>query len=177
MTDSDQLAKDMALLDEPEDQLPAVSGELLSEQEKSVLNEMQELVDRHEQEGLNTIENRELRLVLNEVRAIGLSNLIDMFEVNADGSFQVKRLTEIPREVMAGVKSIKVKRDRLDGDITETIEFVMHDKLGALDKLLRYHGAYAVDNSQKQSGSDKMLDMIVGYVGSQGLPKIEDNSA
>lgn len=177
MSESKTLAEQMAALDAPDHSLSVIDGELLSPEEESTLNQMQALVDRHEQEGLNTLENHELRLALQEIRSIGLSNIIDMFEKKPDGTIQVKNLMDIPREVMAGVKSIKIKRDALDGAITETVEFVMHDKLSALDKILRYHGAYAVDNGQKKSSTDKMLDMIVGYVGAQGLPTITDNRA
>lgn len=162
---------------ETETEAKALQGELLTPAEESALAQMQELVNKHELEGLNRLENKELRMVLDEVRAIGLSNIIDMFEGDEYGNIRVKKLVDIPRSVMAGVKSIKVKRDRLDGEISETVEFIMHDKLGALDKLLRYHGAYAIDNKQKQSPQDKMFDMIVSYVGTQGLPTIDDNSA
>ena len=161
----------------------AIEGELeenltLDGNMMTPLQQMQELVDKHEQEGLHRIENKELRVVLDELKAIGLSNLIDLFEHNPfTGSLQVKKLEDIPREVMAGVKSIKVKRDRLDGDLYETVEFTMHDKPGALDKLMRYYGAYAQDNAQKKSPGEEMLEMVMSFIGSNGMPKIDDNSA
>lgn len=158
-----------------------LEGELddpVKDRELSSLEKMQALVDKHEQEGLHRIENRELRMVLDEIRSVALSNIIDLFESNPiTGALQIRDISKIDRSVMAGVKSIKVRRDKLDGDLTETVEFQMHDKIAALDKLMRYHGAYIADNSQKSSKEDELLDMVLSFIGDTGMPSIEDNSA
>lgn len=138
-----------------------------------VIEAMKELVRKHERETAHLVENAELDIILSEIRAVALANIVDLFETRG-GAMYIKDLESLPRHVSAGIASIQVKRDKIDGEIFEIIDFKMHPKMPAANMLMRYHGAYEKDNEQR--GVDSM-DMLLSYIGGSGISEIEDNTA
>lgn len=76
---------------------------------------------------------------LKEVRCIGYSNISNYMEVGDDDHLTFDFSKSTP-EQMAAVKSFKVKQRMTQMGPIQEIELVMHDKLSALDKLMKYQG-------------------------------------
>lgn len=148
---------------------------------------MQQLLIAHEQAHLHEVEDPELVRTLDEIRTLAFSNIADIFHhvtdevitgVTDEGEahidtferLAVTDITRLPRHVSGAIKKVKCTR-RATGD---QIEVEMYDKQVALEKLMRYHGAYVEDNRQRGSS---VLDVLLGSIGTTGLPQIEDNSA
>lgn len=108
--------------------------------------------------------------VLAEVAKIAYSNMDDYFVKGEDGVRKLN-LDDATRDQMAAVGKIKVKRttDKETGDVTEEIEFALHDKLGALEKAMKNLGLYApekhivagmIQNVDGPNGSPRQLITI-----------------
>lgn len=133
----------------------------------------------------------ELQEVLNESRAVAMSNFQDMMEVDPQtGAERFKRICDMPRHVAAAISSIKVRQvgriplDTVGGDVydeegnpvnmgirTTEVQIKLWDKGKSLDALLRYHGAFEKDNAQKTSSTQEFFDDLVTLIGSNGLPE------
>lgn len=172
------------------DDMLAMLEEPVAASESDAVEAMQELLLRHEQEHLHEVEDPGLVRALDEIRSIAHSNIADVFEHVAVESYagvddegevitssfdrlQVSDITKLPRHVSAAIKEVRVER-RADGDV---ITVKLYDKLVALDKLLRYHGAYERDNAQRAKGATGVLELLMSSIGAAGLPVIEDNRA
>lgn len=82
---------------------------------------------------------------LNELEELGFSNIQDFIE---DGNTIVD-ISGIDRKKAAAVLSIK--KTVIEGEFgtKETVEFKLHDKLNALDKIGRHFDYYNADSSSK----------------------------
>ena len=151
---------------------------------------MQAMLIEHERAGAHQVENPALTRVLDELQSVAYANIADFFEhaqasvitgIDDEGEaivggferLALKDITRLPRHLSASVKKIKCTR-KPTGDV---IELEMVDKLSALDKLMRYHGAYERDNAQTAAGVSTTMDFLLSAIGGGGLPTLEDNSA
>jgi hypothetical protein len=80
--------------------------------------------------------------VVKEVMNIAFASVGDYMEIGQDGQpwFDLTRCTP---EQLAAIKTIKIEENPRGG---RKFEFVLHDKLGAIDKLMRYMGMLENDN-------------------------------
>ena len=161
------------------------------EPESDAVQAMQELLLRHEQTDLHRVEDPDLKRVLNELRGIAYSNIVDIFKseqvmqyigVDDKGKdvystktqITVADLHDLPREVTACIQQIDI-RPTPEGDV---IRVKMYDKQIALEKLMKFHGAYFRDNEQQAKDQQhSVMDLLLASIGSDGLPEIQDNSA
>ena len=160
-------------------------------EEPDVIQAMQQLLLRHEDTQLHKVEDPDLVRALDEIKYLAHSNIADMYESSEHMEYvgiddderdvykPVKRLTlkditRLPREISACIQSVKVT-SRIDGDV---VEVKLYDKHPALDKLMKYHGAYVKDNEQKAPGDQGgIMNLLMASIGSQGMPTIENNDA
>ena len=161
------------------------------DEEPDVIHAMQQLLLRHEDTQLHKIEDPDLVRALDEIKYLAHSNIADMYESSEHMEYvgiddderdvykPVKRLTlkditTLPREISACIQSVKVT-SRIDGDV---VEVKLYDKHPALDKLMKYHGAYVKDNEQQRpSDQGGIMNLLMASIGSQGMPTIENNDA
>ena len=159
--------------------------------EPDVIAAMQQLLLRHEDTQLHKVEDPDLVRALDEIKYLAHSNIADLYESSEHMEYvgiddderdvykPVKRLTlkditTLPREISACIQSVKVT-SRIDGDV---VEVKLYDKHPALDKLMKYHGAYVKDNEQKAPGDQGgIMNLLMASIGSQGMPTIENNDA
>jgi len=87
---------------------------------------------------------------LEELVAIGFSNITDILTVDGDGRVTMKDLDEAPRHVTSSIKKMKLKRtNKPDGDFDEILEIELHDKMTALKMLGTFQGLF-----ERQDGGD-----------------------
>jgi phage terminase small subunit len=73
--------------------------------------------------------------LLSELAAIGMARFSDCLDENGDIQTDLSQVSDRAR---AAVKSVtKSTRVTKEGDVIETVTITMHDKLAALDKLVR----------------------------------------
>ena len=151
----------------------------------SAVEAMQQLLLKHEKTDLHRVEDPDLERVLKELRNIGHSNIIDVFTaenvmqyigVDDDGNdvynnrqrITIKDLHDLPREVTACIQQLDVKH----GPEGDTIRVKMYDKQIALDKLMKFHGAYMRDNEQQAKDHNHgVMDLLLASIGAEGLPE------
>lgn len=96
--------------------------------------------------------------IIDELSKIGFGNIQDYL----DEGNEVKDLTTIDREQAAVVGSIKRSLtdfgDEEHGGTKTVVEFKMHDKISALEKLGRYVGMFEADNKQKTPTVIRVID-------------------
>ena len=86
--------------------------------------------------------------IINELKGIGLSNLTDVVNWDEAGELKITASEDLPDSVKAGIKKIKSKKTiyyNKSGDNTHDtidIEFEMHNKVPALEKLGVYKGLW-----------------------------------
>lgn len=104
--------------------------------------------------------------VVEELQKIGFCNIQDYLETGN----VIKDLTTIERPIAAAVSSIKRSVTEFgtieNPGIKTVIEFKLHDKISALEKLGRYCGIFEKDNSQSkpeitQPLNDSQVDRII----------------
>lgn len=83
---------------------------------------------------------------LAELEACGFSNIQDYLE----DDLNPRPLGEIQPTKASAISGIKRSVTTFDGGEKETVEFKLHDKLNALDKIGRHFGYYEVDNEQSR---------------------------
>ena len=182
-------AEIQAMLDELDAPQPQPQPEPTTESD--AVQAMQQLLLKHEKSDLHRVEDPDLARCLSELRTLAHSNIIDVFQseqvmeyigvddngkdvYNTRQQMSVKDLNTLPRELTACIQQIDIKPTP-DGDI---IRIRMYDKQIALDKLLRFHGAYKRDNEQQANDQNHgVMDLLLSAIGSDGLPTIQDNSA
>lgn len=84
---------------------------------------------------------------LSELEAIGFSNVQDFIS----SENKIKDFSKLPENKTKAVSSIKKTVTEFEGGEKQTVEFKLHDKLNALDKIGRHFGYFETDNSQKQT--------------------------
>lgn len=151
----------------------------LSEQE--AINNAQDLILKHEAADGNDIVSKELSSVLTELRTIGFSNIADVFQTTPFG-VRIQSPDQLPRAVSAAIKSVKIKR-HVEGrgenaEEFEMMEIQFYDKLGALEKLMRYHGGYAKEKEQEGNAVMEAMKMMMGVTARKGLvsPKVDGHA-
>lgn len=87
--------------------------------------------------------------IKNELIKIGFSDIREYL----DEDNTIKDISQLPKELTACVESIKKSETKFgEGKSTGTktsIQFKLHSKLDALEKLARYVGLYEADNKQR----------------------------
>ncbi len=146
---------------------------------------MQDVISEHRDSSahMETAVSPELGRILGEIESIAFANIADLYEgrqifeecgLDEEGEVQyqimdrilLKDFTKLPREITAAIQSIKIKKER-GGDV---IEVKMYDKIGSLEKLMRYHGAYARESEQRKDENGSLLDLLFNQVDNNGLP-------
>jgi len=89
--------------------------------------------------------------LVRELAYIAKANMADYVRITPEGEPFID-LSEVSYEAMAAIKSVKVEdvKEGRGEDSREIrkVSFDLHDKQGAIDKLLRKHGAYPATGSQ-----------------------------
>lgn len=83
---------------------------------------------------------------LKELRAIAYSSIGHYMEVDNNGQPSFDLSTATPEQLSA-IKSIKITETSTVGREERKFEFVLHDKIAALDKVMRYQGLLDPDNA------------------------------
>ena len=168
-------------------------GTLDTADEPISISEMEELVLKHEQEGINKIRSRGQIETARELRSVAFSNIADLMYEDDNGVMRMHKLTNLPRHVTASIKKIKIKRERVRGgqkifdeygdeeenyvDTSgEIVEIELWDKPGSLDKLMRHYGGYEADHKQKSEGTVETLDLLLASISDAGAPSLDHNA-
>lgn len=93
---------------------------------------------------------------LSELEAIGFSNIQDFIS----DSNNVKDISKLPEAKAKAVSSVKKTVLEFEGGEKHTVEFKLHDKLNALDKIGRHFGYFEKDNSQKPQSQAPIINII-----------------
>lgn len=96
-------------------------------------------------------------MVLRELMKLGFSNLQDYVKEG----FTIDDIAKLEKDKAAAIESIKVKThfDQNGNEIKE-VNFKLHDKLGALEKIAKHIGFFEADNRQKPG--DKQVFVVNG---------------
>ncbi len=100
-------------------------------------------------------------MVLKELIKIGFSNIQDYIKEG----FTISDIATIEREKASVIESMKVKHTYGDYPSTE-VNFKLHDKLSALEKISKHIGFFDVDNKQKSPAvkqTFKFGDQIIEF--------------
>lgn len=91
--------------------------------------------------------------VIKELGKLGFSNIQDFIDIDEDGNIKFISFDSIGRDKLAAVESIKVRTTTTgtgkSQSTTETTEFKLCSKEGALDKLGKHFGIFEKDNTQR----------------------------
>lgn len=98
---------------------------------------------------------------LSELEAIGFSNIQDFI---SDGN-NIKDISKLPEIKAKAVGSIKKTVIEFEGGEKQTVEFKLHDKLNALDKIGRHFGYFEKDNDQKKTLISINIDQTDAQLG------------
>jgi phage terminase small subunit len=95
---------------------------------------------------------------LNELAEVGFSNIQDFIE----DSNNIKDISKIEKSKAASVSS--VKKTVIEGEFgtKEVVEFKLHDKLNALEKIGRHLGYFEKDNEQLKSQTQNIINLGSG---------------
>jgi hypothetical protein len=96
---------------------------------------------------------------LKELRAMAYSNIANYLHIDDDGAPTFDLSVATP-EQMSAVKSIEITENEVKskhGDVTKTrkFKFTLHDKVTALDKVMRYQGLLSDDNAHWKNTLEK----------------------
>jgi len=96
--------------------------------------------------------------IIDELKKVGFANIQDFINPGNEP----KDFTQIDREqasAIAGIKkSVTEFGDDQAGGTKTTVEFKLHDKLTAIEKLGRYVGLFEKDNNQKSPRVIRVID-------------------
>jgi len=129
------------------------------------------------QEALNEqMSKHKLQLdqIVKELGATGFSNIADYLDVHEDGSVTLN-FSRATRVQMSAVQSIKtderILRTALNGDqiVSRQVTLKMHNKIDALDKLMRYFGGYL--GKEGGGGGDTYIDARQVNIGESTSPE------
>jgi len=93
---------------------------------------------------------------LSELEAIGFSNIQDFIS----NENNIKDFSKLPENKTKAVSSVKKTIIEFEGGEKQTVEFKLHDKLNALDKIGRHFGYFEKDNSQKPQSQQPIINII-----------------
>jgi hypothetical protein len=165
---------------------PTISSEPL--ENAITLAEMEELVVKHQEEGIHKVRSKGQLEAAAELRRVAYSDMRDILYTDKNGNMCIRELTELPPEITRTIKKIKVRRERStkprvydedgqadDGSevIGEIVEIELWDKMNALDKLMKHYGGYELDNAQKVDPLQRSLDSLLTSISDEGLPKLK----
>jgi phage terminase small subunit len=86
--------------------------------------------------------------IVKELAAVGFIDVKQIYHDNGT----LKQPQELEADTAKAIQEITVKRTVSEhGEITETVKYKLHNKLQALDMLMRYLGGYEKDNRQKDN--------------------------
>lgn len=88
-------------------------------------------------------------MVIKELAKVGFANLQDYVKAG----FSIEDIQELERDHAAAIESIRVKQTGGDYPSTE-INFKLHDKISALEKLGRHLGIFEKDNEQSKTDNN-----------------------
>lgn len=91
---------------------------------------------------------------LKEVQSIAYSNMGDYMDFFEDGSIPVFNFGKCTPEQLSAVRSVKFKQ-KPDGGFD--FEFQLHDKMAALEKLMRYQGLAEADSEHFRAQNTKVV--------------------
>lgn len=78
---------------------------------------------------------------------VATTNLVDVLEVWNGDPATLKSL--LPKSKHAGLKKIKIKTTKIDGETCEIVEIAVEDKLKALEMLIRRNNGYESDMNKE----------------------------
>lgn len=95
---------------------------------------------------------------LSELKEVGYSNVQDFI----DQGNTIKDISSIERPKAGAVSS--VKKTVIEGEfgVKETVEFKLHDKLSALEKIGRHMGYFEKDNDQSKTVVNNVINLGEG---------------
>lgn len=93
---------------------------------------------------------------LSELEAVGFSNIQDFI---SDGN-NIKDFSKLPDQKTKAVSSVKKTVLEFEGGEKHIVEFKLHDKLNALDKIGRHFGYFEQDNLQKPIAQTPVINII-----------------
>ena len=86
--------------------------------------------------------------IIKELAAVGFFDIRSIY--HDDGT--LKHPKQLEAEVAKGIQEITVRRVVTEeGEMVETVRYKLHNKLQALDMLMKHLGGYEKDNRQKQN--------------------------
>lgn len=94
------------------------------------------------------------QMVIKELAKIGFSNIHDFLEADNE----VTDLSQLERDSLAPVESIKKTVTEFEGGSKTTVAFKLYDKVSALEKLGRHLGIFEIDNTQKKAAITVQID-------------------
>lgn len=94
-------------------------------------------------------------MVLKELAKIGFSNIQDY--IGADNS--TNDLSTIDKNKAAAISGIKVTSVSGEGYEKTTVEFKLHDKIAALEKIAKHIGFFEKDNSQQKGNTINLTNL------------------
>ena len=152
------------------------------------LSEMEELVLKHQEEGLHKIRTKGQIETANQLRELARSDIADLMYEDEEGNLRMHKLSDLPPEITRTIKKIKFKQENTRGKriydsdgnasggddsvTTGILEVEFWDKMGALDKLMRHYGGFEQDNKQKVDPLSRKLDSLLTSISDTGLPKL-----
>lgn len=95
---------------------------------------------------------------LNELKEVGFSNIQDFIE----SGNSIKDISSIDRDKAASVSSVKKTVIESEFGTKEIVEFKLHNKLDALDKIGRHLGYFEKDNDQSKPKVTNVINLGSG---------------
>ena len=94
-------------------------------------------------------------MVLKELAKIGFSNIQDYIGAGNE----TQDLSQIDKSKAAAISGIKVTSVSGEGYEKTTVEFKLHDKIAALEKIAKHIGFFEKDNSQQKGNTINLTNL------------------
>lgn len=122
-----------------------------------VQEKIQELLKGQEKRSVKNADD-----VVSELIMIGFSNIADYINIDDDGEMKLKGFSDIDRDKLAVVESVKVNLTKnKDGDREyTTTQFKLYDKRAALVDLGKHFGIFERDNRQQNIDWEKIARLM-----------------
>lgn len=131
--------------------------------------EIQEAIQKQQVKLQNKLEITQER-VLSELAAIAFANGTDFATVNANGLIHIKATSQIPKEKLPAVASIKYSR-------VMGVEIKLHDKVRALEMLGKHLGLFDNRGGAAEVEENNIFEIIDqstrGELDISAIPEIE----
>ena len=130
------------------------NGTMMSEEENPItLAEMEELVMKHQEEGIHKVRSKGQLEAAAELRRVAYSDMRELLYKDDKGNMCIRDIVDLDPAITRTIKKIKVRRERSakprvydeDGEATgeetfgEIVEIELWDKMNALDKLMKHY--------------------------------------